>query len=62
MINVRVAKEQERTLINRSYPFQLILLYTSLTDPLIFFSDDRESLCERPILHDDLAEPFHKGP
>ena len=41
MINVRVAKEQERTLINRSYPFQLILPYTSLTDPLIFQTTEK---------------------
>src|SRR5271168_596679 len=26
------------------------------------FLDDRESLFERAILHDDLAEPFHEGP
>src|SRR6202453_1483719 len=26
------------------------------------FLDDRESLFERAILHDDFAEPFHEGP
>src|SRR5271156_4918304 len=34
----------------------------SLPSLIPSFLDDRESLFERAILHDDLAEPFHEGP
>ena len=45
--------------ISRQPPSDRILLVPSLIPS---FLDDRESLFERAILHDDFAEPFHEGP
>src|SRR5271170_6307324 len=38
------------------------ILLTRNTSLIPSFLDDRESLFERAILHDDFAEPFHEGP